>query len=158
MAVLGDRKRAASGMKRDKLSSVAARSRGPSRRQPGKRRSNQVDLLVGRRLREARIMAGATQEQLGAAIGVGARSVQQYESGARRLTAARLAAVVKFLGVPMSFLFKEEVTPAARMQEAGLTAMEIELVLTFRAIASSSLRERILRLAKAASEEACAVD
>jgi transcriptional regulator with XRE-family HTH domain len=145
-------------MKRHKVSSAAARSRGPSRRQPGKRRVNQVDLLVGRRLREARVMAGASPEQLGAALGVSARSVQKYETGARRLTAARLAAVVKFLGVPMSFLFKEEVTPAARMEGAGLTPLEIELVLTFRAIASSSQRERILRLAKAASEEACAID
>ncbi len=103
-------------------------------------------------------MAGASQEQLGAALGVGARSVQQYESGAQRLTATRLAAVVKFLGVPMSFLFKEEVAPAARMQGAGLTPLEIELVLSFRAIGSSSRRERILRLAKAASEEACAIE
>ncbi len=101
-------------------------------------------------------MAGASPEQLGSALGVSAQSVQKYESGARRLTAARLAAVVKFLGVPMSFLFKEEVAPAARMQEAGLTPLEIELVFTFRAIASTGQRERILRLAKAASEEACA--
>lgn len=145
-------------MKRDKLLSAAAQSRGPSRRQRGKRRVNQVDLLVGKRLREARLLAGASQEQLGAALGVGARSVQKYESGALRLTAARLAAVVKFLGVPMSFLFKEETTPSARMHGAGLTALEIELVLAFRAIASSGQRERILRLAKAASEEGCEVE
>jgi transcriptional regulator with XRE-family HTH domain len=145
-------------MKRDRLLSAAAQSRGPSRRQRGKRRGNQVDLLVGKRLREARLMAGASQQQLAAALGVGARSVQKYESGALRLTAARLAAVVKFLGVPMSFLFKEEVTPAARLHGAGLTALEVELVLAFRAIASTARRERILRLAKAASEEGCEVE
>ncbi|MGO8920287.1 MAG: helix-turn-helix domain-containing protein [Stellaceae bacterium] len=146
-------------MKQDnRISSAAARSRGPSRRQPGKRRANQVDLMVGRRLREARVMAGASPQQLGAALGVSAQSVQKYESGARRMTAARLAAAVKFLGVPMSFLFKEEVAPAVRMEGAGLTPLEIELVLCFRAIVSSELRERVLRVAKAASEEACTAD
>jgi transcriptional regulator with XRE-family HTH domain len=145
-------------MKQDKISSAAAQSRGPSRRPPRKRRANQVDVMVGRRLREARLMAGASPKQLGAALGVSAQSVQKYESGARRLTAARLAAVVKFLGVPMSFLFKEEVAAETKMQSAGLTPLEIELVLCFRAIASSALRERVLRLAKAASEEACTAD
>lgn len=145
-------------MKRDRMASAPAQSRGPSRRQPGRRRGNAVDVMVGKRLREARLMTGASREQLGAALGVGAQSVQRYESGARRLSAARLAAVVKFLGVPMSFLFKEEVTPVARLQTAGLTPLEIELVLCFRAIASSSRRDQILRLAQAASQEACRVD
>ena len=140
------------------MSSAAAQSRGPSRRQPGKRRANQVDIMVGRRLREARLSAGASPQQLGAVLGVSAQSVQKYESGARRLTAARLAAVVKFLGVPMSFLFKEEVTPEMKLRNAGLTPLEIELVLSFRAIARDELRERVVRLAKAASEEECTAD
>lgn len=145
-------------MKQGKMSNVAAQSRGPSRRQPGKRRGNRVDVMVGKRLREARLVAGASPQQLGAALGVSAQSVQKYESGARRLTAARLAAVVKFLGVPMSFLFKEEVPPEMKLQNAGLTPLEIELVLSFRAIARSELRERVVRLAKAASEEECTAD
>lgn len=137
---------------------LTADSRGPSRRQPARRRGRQVDVLIGKRLREARLLAGASQQHLAAALGVGVQAVQKYESGARRLTAARLAAVVKFLGVPMSFLFKEETVPAAAMEKAGLTALEIQLVLCFRAIASDRMRERVLRLAKAASEEPCAVE
>ena len=145
-------------MKRDKTWSAPARSRGPSRRQPAARRGTPVDVVVGRRLREARLIAGASPDQLAAAIGVSVASVQRYESGARRLSAARLAAAVKFLGVPMSFLFKEEVSPAARMRAAGLTPLEIELVLCFRATASGSRREHILRLAREASEEPCTAD
>ena len=144
-------------MTQDRVLTVLARSRGPSRRHPG-RRGNQVDAMVGRRLREARMMAGASQEQLAAVLGVSVPSVKRYESGARRLTAARLVAAVKFLGVPMSFLFKEEASPATRMAAAGLTALEIELVMSFRTIASSARREEILRLAKSASEEPCAID
>jgi transcriptional regulator with XRE-family HTH domain len=111
-------------------------------------------VLIGKRLREARLLAGSSQQQLAEALGVTAQAVQKYETGARRLAAPRLAAVVKFLGVPMSFLFKEDEAPAAAMEKAGLTALEIELVFCFRAIANEHLRERVLRLAKAASEEA----
>jgi hypothetical protein len=53
----------------------------------------------------------------------------------------------------MSFLFKEEADASAALENAGLTAIEIELLHSFRAIASDALRARVLRLAKAASEE-----
>lgn len=145
-------------MKQDKGSGAAARSGGPSRRQTGKRRVNPVDRLVGRRLREARVRAGVSKEELGPVLGVGVQMVQKFESGERRLSAVQVAAAVKFLGMPMSFLFKEEVAAEVRMQSAGLTPMEIELLMSFRSIISSELRERVLRLAKAASEEAYTVD
>lgn len=134
-------------MKRAKI--VTAESRGASRRQgPGRR----VDVLIGKRLREARRLAGATPQQLAAALGVTTLAVQKCETGARRLTAAQMAAAVKFLGVPMSFLIKEDAAATVTMADAGLTALEIELVQCFRAIADDTLRQRVLRLAKAASE------
>jgi transcriptional regulator with XRE-family HTH domain len=136
---------------------LLAESRSPSRRQP-RRRARQVDTLIGKRLREARRLAGASQQQLAAAIGVTAPAIRKYESGARRLPAARLAAAVKFLGVPMSFLFKEQGGSAASLEEAGLTALEIELVRCFRAIADERMRERVLRVARTASAAACSTE
>jgi transcriptional regulator with XRE-family HTH domain len=130
---------------------VTAESRGASRRQRAGRR---VDAQIGRRLREARRLAGATPQQLAEALGVTAQALQKYETGARRLTAAQMAAAVKFLGVPMSFLIKEDTASAVTMADAGLTPVEIELVQCFRAIADDALRQRVLRLAKAASEAA----
>ncbi|HZB93606.1 MAG TPA: helix-turn-helix transcriptional regulator [Stellaceae bacterium] len=130
---------------------MTAESRGASRRQRAERR---IDAQIGRRLREARRLAGATPQQLAEALGVTAQALQKYETGARRLTAAQMAAAVKFLGVPMSFLIKEDTASAVTMADAGLTPVEIELVQCFRAIADDALRQRVLRLAKAASEAA----
>lgn len=130
-------------------------SRAPSLRQP--RRGRQIDTLVGKRLREARLLAGASQQQLAAVLGVTAPELRKYETGARRLPAARLAAAVKFLGVPMSFLFREQPGPVVGLKDAGLTAAEIELVQCFR-IADMRQRQRLLRLAKAASAAACGTD
>ena len=69
-------------------------------RKPRKRRANHVDLSVGQRLRQARLLAGASQEDVGTAIGVSFQAVQKYENGENRLSAGRLAAAAKFLGVP----------------------------------------------------------
>src|SRR5262249_7458061 len=85
----------------------AAASDG-QRRKPRKRRANQVDLSVGARLRQARLLAGASQEDVGAAIGVSFQAVQKYENGENRLSAGRLAAAAKFLSVPMSFFFQDD--------------------------------------------------
>ena len=139
-------------MRRERTLSIAADSRGPSRRRPGKPRVSQVDLALGRRLREARALAGVSQRTLGEAIGVSAQAVQKYESGEKRLSAVRLAAAVKFLGVPMSFLFRDDAAAETALREAGLSPEEIELVLCFRVIASPELRARLLRLAREASE------
>src|SRR5258708_18858424 len=41
------------------------------------------------------------------------QAVQKYENGENRLSAGRLAAAAKFLGVPMSFFFQDDVEPLA---------------------------------------------
>jgi transcriptional regulator with XRE-family HTH domain len=123
------------------------------RRKPRKRRANHVDLSVGARLRQARLLAGASQEDVGAAIGVSFQAVQKYENGENRLSAGRLAAAAKYLGVPMSFFFQDDTEPQAASDTAGFTGKEIELVRYYRAIRSDDMREHLLRLTKIISEQ-----
>ena len=79
----------------------------PYRPAPGARRAS---LEVGRRLRQARRMAGLTRQALGAAIGVAPATVRAYESG-KRMPPPRLAAASLFLGVPLSWFFRESDAP-----------------------------------------------
>lgn len=123
------------------------------RRKPRKRRANHVDLSVGSRLRQARLLAGASQEDVGTAIGVSFQAVQKYENGENRLSAGRLAAAAKFLGVPMSFFFQDDAEPATAGDTAGFSAKEIELVRYYRAIGSDDMREHLLKLTKIISEQ-----
>lgn len=87
---------------------LRARRPPPWRPEPAAR---QVDALVGHWLREARRLAGASRQQLGAAIGVTAETVRRYESGARRVPPARLAAATRFLGVTLAWFFQDENSP-----------------------------------------------
>src|SRR5580704_17917326 len=115
------------------------------RRKPRKRRANHVDLSVGGRLRQARLLAGASQEEVGNAVGVSFQAVQKYENG---VSAGRLAAAAKFLGVPMSFFFQADAEPLAATNTVGFTTKEIELVRYFRAISGEDMREHLLKLTK----------
>ncbi|GGD10579.1 hypothetical protein GCM10011335_11830 [Aureimonas glaciei] len=49
-----------------------------------------VDVHVGRRVRQVRLLKNLTQEELGQKIGVSYQQVQKYETGANRISASRL--------------------------------------------------------------------
>lgn len=59
----------------------------------------------GHRLRLARNLAGLTQSELGAAIGVTFQQVQKYETGANAIAATRLAFAAKALNHPVAWFF-----------------------------------------------------
>jgi transcriptional regulator with XRE-family HTH domain len=66
---------------------------------------DQIDLHIGRRLRNRRKLLGLTQEQLAAACDVRFQQIQKYECGANRMSAARLWRLAQFLDVPVSYFY-----------------------------------------------------
>ncbi|MGO8914598.1 MAG: helix-turn-helix domain-containing protein [Stellaceae bacterium] len=87
------------------------RTRRPPPYRPGPA-ARQVDAAIGRRLRQARRLLGASRGQLGKAIGVSAETVRRYETGARRMPPARFAAAIRFLGFGLSWFFRDDDPPA----------------------------------------------
>lgn len=65
--------------------------------------SNDLDLHVGKRLRQARKGQRLTQDCVAAALGVTMQQVQKYECAQTRLSVARLYAASQFLGRPVSW-------------------------------------------------------
>lgn len=113
-------------------------------RQPRKRRANQVDFSVGSRLRQARLLAGASQEDVASAIGVTFQAVHKYERGKTRLSVGTLAAAAEFLNLPISFFVEGDTEPQAKTDGAKFTAKEMKLVRHYRAIRSDAMREHLL--------------
>jgi transcriptional regulator with XRE-family HTH domain len=66
-----------------------------------------VDLAVGKRLKRRREELNMTYRQLGDAVGVSSMQVRYYETGARRLGAARLYAISLALDAPISYFFTD---------------------------------------------------
>jgi transcriptional regulator with XRE-family HTH domain len=122
--------------------------------QPRRRRTirehgpDPVDVHVGRRLRQARFLAGKSQEELGAGIGVSFQAVQKYEHGENRLSASRLFKAAQLLERPVSFFFEELGAEPQNAPAAGFSREEIELVRHFRQIPSDDVREHLLQMTK----------
>jgi len=66
---------------------------------------NSTDLHIGQRLRHRRWLLGMTQQDLAKAIGVRFQQIQKYESGANRISAARLFDLASALSVPVAFFY-----------------------------------------------------
>ena len=122
--------------------------------QPRRRRTirehgpDPVDVHVGKRLRQARFLAGMSQEELGAGIGVSFQAVQKYEHGENRLSASRLFKAATLLERPVSFFFEELGAAPGDTPAAGFSREEIELVRHFRQIPSDDVREHLLQMTK----------
>jgi transcriptional regulator with XRE-family HTH domain len=107
-----------------------------------------IDAAVGRKLRQARLLAGMSQEELGRGIGVSFQAVQKYEHGENRLSASRLFRAAQFLGRPVAFFFDELQGEAAPAQGAAFSRDEIELVRHYRQIGNDDVRENLLQVTR----------
>ncbi len=67
--------------------------------------ADEVDLRVGQRLRELRILAGLSQSDLAATIGLTFQQLQKYEKGINRISASKVYLLTRHLNVPVATLF-----------------------------------------------------
>jgi transcriptional regulator with XRE-family HTH domain len=67
--------------------------------------SHPVDLFVGTKLREKRIILGLSQDAVGKLIGVSFQQIQKYERGVNRVGSSRLYEFSKIFNTPISYFF-----------------------------------------------------
>lgn len=66
---------------------------------------NDVDVFVGQRLRELRMLAGLSQSDVASALGLTFQQLQKYERGFNRVSSSRLFKLGQFFKVPVSVFF-----------------------------------------------------
>ena len=76
----------------------------------------ETDVHIGRRLRQARLSRGLSQDMLGKKLGITYQQIQKYESGANRIGGSRLWDMCRLLDVPVGFFFEG----LARVDDADL--------------------------------------
>ncbi len=64
-----------------------------------------VDIHIAKKLRQFRIAASMTQEQLGELIGVTFQQIQKYEKAQNRISASKLFELSQLLNKPLSEFF-----------------------------------------------------
>jgi len=68
--------------------------------------SHPVDVHVGKRIRQRRLLLKTTQQQVSDQVGVRFQQMQKYETGKNRVSASRLWDIANVLDVPVSFFFE----------------------------------------------------
>ena len=125
---------------------------------------NPVDIYVGRRLRQRRTMLGMNQNALAKALGLSFQQIQKYERGVNRIGSSRLYHLSQILDVPIGYFFEGAPKVGARRvngsetQDGAVTVdpkskrETLELVRAFTKISDSTVRKRLLEVAKAISK------
>ena len=119
---------------------------------PRRPKPHRVDVHVGGRLRTRRALFGLSQATLAKKFGITFQQLQNYESGANRMSAGRIWQVSRTLGVSVSYFFEgldEDADPAADILN---TRAGLELVRDVEGC-SEEVQEFASLLCKAAVDE-----
>src|SRR3954451_789423 len=81
------------------MADTTARRRGPGAMQD-------VDRHVARRIRERRLALGLTKQQLAELGGSTYQQAHKYEKGVNRISAGRLHAIARALGVDVGYFYE----------------------------------------------------
>ena len=78
------------------------------RKSASPRKSNSVDVFIGKRMRELRNVNNISQVELGRELGVSFQQIQKYEGGVNRVSAARPYSICEALNVSLSSMFERD--------------------------------------------------
>lgn len=121
-----------------------------------------VDIHVGKRLRQRRLLMGLTQSQLAESAGVTFQQLQKYEMAKNRISASRLWAIAQTLEVTTEFFFKGLSQAEAEISHSGVVdvfdnAEVLELLKAYFSIPENR-RQAVLDLAKGLGEASKELD
>ncbi len=129
---------------------------------------NNVDLLIGTKIRLRRHVLGMSQTDLGNRIGVTFQQVQKYEKGHNKIVASRLLEVANIMDVPIYYFFEDlNNTPSQESLKVSEKVLEfnyddledsngreaINLVKIYNNIPNKNVRKKLLIFLKTLTEE-----
>ena len=113
--------------------------------------SHQIDIYIGKRIRERRNEIGLGQKDLARATGVTFQQIQKYEAGANRVSASRLWLIGIELDVPITYFFSEMIEKKFTLDDASLMTSENMAIIRILNSISDSERAHLISLARALS-------
>jgi transcriptional regulator with XRE-family HTH domain len=85
---------------------MSANATSIRQRGPGRSRAQDMDLHVGARIGERRIMLGLSLQALAELIGVTYQQIHKYEKGINRIAVGRLYQIAQALDVEVGYFFE----------------------------------------------------
>lgn len=113
----------------------------PRIRQTG--HAQQIDFIIGQRVRIRRLQLRMTQEELGEEVALSYQQVQKYELGKDRMSVSRMLDIADVLKVDPCYFIKDL---GSSKDMPFLSKDELKLVLAFSNIADSEIKKDTLKL------------
>lgn len=114
----------------------------------------EIDVHVGQRVRQRRVLCGLSQTELANAIGLTFQQLQKYERGMNRISASKLWQISQVLDVPVQWFFREFADPKDKRKESFHMKREtLELVRNYVA-APADVQRKFLSLVKSIASSA----
>jgi len=119
-----------------------------------------IDVSVGRRLRDRRTLLGLSQSALAQSVELTFQQIQKYERGANRISACRLYQFSCLLDVDFDYFFGamlniddcHDLMPAGTEDPARMREV-LTLVRAYYSIGDAGVRQSVFELAKALADE-----
>ncbi|NJO36098.1 MAG: helix-turn-helix domain-containing protein [Rhodospirillales bacterium] len=112
-----------------------------------RRRADDVDRWVGKRVRERRLTLGLSQQQLAQLLGVTYQQAHKYEKGVNRIAAGQLYMIARTLGVDVSYFF-DGLVDGEGLKPPAPQRMLLELARNFQALPSARQQGVLCELAR----------
>jgi transcriptional regulator with XRE-family HTH domain len=112
-----------------------------------------IDDWIARRVKQARVERGLSQEALAEKLGISLQQIHKYEAGRNRISATRLAAVSEALGKPLDEFFEgldAEATQTSQEPRSADRGREcLELVRNFEQVNDPEKRRALVDFLRA---------
>lgn len=121
--------------------------------------ANQLDLEIGRRLRQSRLVEQLTQGQLAQKIGISFQQLQKYENGSNRISASRLWSVSRALGLPITYFYDglddgQDNASAKDARSVNLPDHTIRVARTLNDLVDGEVKNKLFELIRALANHA----
>jgi transcriptional regulator with XRE-family HTH domain len=115
---------------------------------PGSRSPNDIDRLVGKKLRQLRLDAGLTLQDLAQQIGISHQQLQKYETGTNRISVGMLPGIAEALGAELIEFF-ENAAMGSSAKKSKADQLRAECETWLRRTKSEDALRGMLRVLKA---------
>jgi transcriptional regulator with XRE-family HTH domain len=126
----------------------------------GRRRVQDIDALVGSKVRALRTLRGMSQTDLATRVGITFQQIQKYENGANRMGASRLYVIASALGVSPAHFFEDlaaggvqQASNAGNRRDVMARRETLELVRYYSAIPPGTRRALLSLFRKMSNED-----
>jgi transcriptional regulator with XRE-family HTH domain len=120
-----------------------------------------VDLHVGNKIRQCRILAGMSQDAVGKIIGISFQQIQKYERGTNRIGSSRLYQFSRLFDVSIESFFEglKDTYDMPHKTNTGLSEREsLQILQNYSQLSSPKLKHHLNGLVKACAEISCGFD